>query len=486
MIERDAIELAGLDAVGLLDGNEHQDFVRECRLNPECRRAAAEMRDIVATVAAASTPPVSSPPRALAGIYARVQEPGLRERAIDGARPNSHRLPAWLPWAIAATFAALAAWDTWTTRFSGSARLPESGISSGTPPSPSASHSSDAVRLRQQPGSSPLQELGPGPRKDSVPPGYFTQRTTGPSGRLSQDSTDGRRDSPPRRLPFPKNQDMPPGVSDLRVVEMLPPGVTVAADKQDLLSARIAAAVAAGLEPPPADTATPNPESPPAQRPVEINVDGTPPAPDILIKDSQVPDLHSFNLPETSQIRHAHFPPESEYEALGFTRLTDGTVYDGRGGLWYLSENGAERIGVLAPDGWSPPEPGDAAAGPPDGLRPGLPTPESNPSFPSSPDGEAPAAAIPYALPIVDQEGRGTLIVQNLPAAPDGHLYHLWMIDSGSSSPVNLGTLKSETGAGQYGFDLPSPGFIPSRYLMTLEKVGTVTAPGEAVVLQGP
>lgn len=284
-------------------------------------------------------------------------------------------------------------------------------------------------------------------------------------------------------------------MADLRVVEMRPPGMIAAPEKQELLPARMAAAIAAGLEPsaPASDpSASPAPDAPATQTPVEIGVDGSPGSPDFIIKDAQVPDLHSFNLPEGSQVRHSNFPPESEYESRGFIKLSDGTVYDTRrGGLWYLSENGSERIGVLAPDNWSPPDPGDAPGDPPPGLNPGQPSPNAPSQWDSSsgtPQGveDPPSARFPYALPIVDHEGRGTLIVQNLPAAPEGHLYHLWMVDSQSSAPVNLGALKSETGGGAYGFDLPSPDFVPSRYLMTLEKEGPVAIPGSTVVLQGP
>ena len=272
---------------------------------------------------------------------------------------------------------------------------------------------------------------------------------------------------------------------------MRPPGMQAAPEKQELLPARMAAAIAAGLDPsaPAADPpATPAPDDPPAtQAPVEIGVDGASGTPDFIIKDTQVPDLHSFNLPEGSQVRHSNFPPESEYESLGLIKLSDGTVYDSRrGGLWYLSENGTERLGVLAPDNWLPPDPGNAPVDPPPGLNPGQIAPADPTSGAALEGTDTPMTTVPYALPIVDHEGRGTLIVQNLPPAPEGHLYHLWMVDTQASTPVNLGALKSESGAGAYGFDLPSSDFIPSRYLMTLEKEGPVEAPGSTVVLQGP
>jgi hypothetical protein len=72
MIDRDSIELAGLKAVSLLDDDELASFTHDCRVNPETRRASAEMCDLVASLAAATTPPTAPPPHALAGIYARL------------------------------------------------------------------------------------------------------------------------------------------------------------------------------------------------------------------------------------------------------------------------------------------------------------------------------------------------------------------------------------------------------------------------------
>ena len=43
-----------------------------------------------------------------------------------------------------------------------------------------------------------------------------------------------------------------------------------------------------------------------------------------------------------------------------------------------------------------------------------------------------------------------------------------------------------ETAYDHFGFDLGTPGFVPTGYLLTLEKAGVVAAPAGKTVLQGP
>jgi len=96
----------------------------------------------------------------------------------------------------------------------------------------------------------------------------------------------------------------------------------------------------------------------------------------------------------------------------------------------------------------------------------------------------------PMAIPIYDAiRDAGTLVVSNLPPAGEGNAYHLWVVTHRSPQPVFIGLLpeSSATGADAFDFGLGSTLIMPTAFLLTLDPVGSHSAPSaENTVLAGP
>lgn len=96
----------------------------------------------------------------------------------------------------------------------------------------------------------------------------------------------------------------------------------------------------------------------------------------------------------------------------------------------------------------------------------------------------------PSAVPIYDAaRDTGTLVVSNLPPAPHGKVYYLWVSTSSSPRPVCLGKLPDNivSGAESFDFSLGSTMILPTAFMLTLDAANTPLAPGEEnTVLAGP
>lgn len=98
--------------------------------------------------------------------------------------------------------------------------------------------------------------------------------------------------------------------------------------------------------------------------------------------------------------------------------------------------------------------------------------------------------ALPVAVPIYDAaRDTGTLVVKNLPPAPHGWLYHLWVSTSASARPVYLGKLPEDSvsGAESFDFGLGSTMILPTAFMLTLDPANSPESPTEEnTVLAGP
>ena len=96
----------------------------------------------------------------------------------------------------------------------------------------------------------------------------------------------------------------------------------------------------------------------------------------------------------------------------------------------------------------------------------------------------------PTAIPIYDAaRDQGALAVSNLPPAPDGECYNLWVTTQNGSRPIYVGTLppSSASGADTFDFTLGSTGVLPSGFLLTRDPEDAPASPTPAnTVLQGP
>ncbi len=98
--------------------------------------------------------------------------------------------------------------------------------------------------------------------------------------------------------------------------------------------------------------------------------------------------------------------------------------------------------------------------------------------------------ALPSAIPIYDAaRDAGTLVVSNLPPAPPGKAYNLWVATSHGDKPVFVGSLPEFTGARSESFDfnLGSNMVLPSGFALTEDPVEKPGQPNEAnTILRGP
>jgi hypothetical protein len=126
------------------------------------------------------------------------------------------------------------------------------------------------------------------------------------------------------------------------------------------------------------------------------------------------------------------------------------------------------------------PEPANPPAGESSGE---VPLENVEPPAPSPP-------VPPSAVPIYDAtRDTGTLVVSNLPPAPQGRVYHLWVSTSASPRPVYLGKLpdNSVSGAESFDFSLGSTMILPTAFMLTLDPANSPAAPGDDnTVLAGP
>jgi anti-sigma-K factor RskA len=118
------------------------------------------------------------------------------------------------------------------------------------------------------------------------------------------------------------------------------------------------------------------------------------------------------------------------------------------------------------------------------------PTDESSGEWPAADVVSPSPPAPPVAVPIYDAaRDTGTLVVSNLPPAPRGRVYHLWVSTSASTRPVYLGKLpdSSVSGAESFDFSLGSTMILPTSFMLTLGPAGTPAPPSEEnTVLAGP
>jgi hypothetical protein len=488
MIDRDSLDLAGLEAVGWLDDDEATAFAHERRVNPELRRASAEMHDLIAAIAA-TAPPAPLPPDALARIYGRLAPPMTAALPVTRVHRTASLIRSRLPWAVAASLALLAAWQGWrshqtSTRWA-QLHAAETLRARTIMETAEAMVGAGGSANRPDPAGLPDGERR-APRDGRLHERLAFTPTGRPKMRLHQDRPNERAEEAERRAAAEANQQLFPGITDVRIIEMRPPGAATDPAKDQLLSSRMAEAIASGLTPAEPPAAEPGPATPPRGS-IEVEGQGAEPGRDILVTTEGMVNVQSFNLDDDAQLRHRRFPQPEDYEKNGLIPVADGLVYDGHQGLWRRSADGSEWIGTRAPDSFIPPEPGTRYEGPLPDLPPLSP--------PSSPDvlaaklaGDIEASADvsgPSAYPVLDQQGRGSLIVQNLPPAPNGAFYHLWMTTADSGEATPLGVLPSmEAATDIFEFDTQRPGLMPSGYLLTLENAARASTPGSRVVLR--
>jgi len=108
MINENQEDLAALEALHLLEGEEKARFDREAVQNPELLRRVDELRSAAAAIAHVA--PLAEPP------------PGLKERILDSAEGRSHAgkpsneprrllsFPVLIAWSVAACFVLTTAW----------------------------------------------------------------------------------------------------------------------------------------------------------------------------------------------------------------------------------------------------------------------------------------------------------------------------------------------------------------------------------------
>lgn len=451
MNDQEAKNSAELHALGLLEGEEKADFERRLTREPALRAAVRDAGDLVASLAL--TCPQHAPTEAnWRAIERRIS--GRVERGVDAPPSSSKPRPrSLLPWSIAALFALWAGWSTWRTKLAEERILAWPGDPAGA--FSSANNTGDmgyspAAGRKADPGLKPSRTRG------SV---NGIQTIEAP---LVQDIERLKRELAELRAEQ-ANRAPRPGVTDVRLLEMRPPGAKDDSKREGnaLLPERMADAIASGLKPKPKEE-------------LRLSGKGADAAQDIYIDGGMV-NLNALNLHPDAQVIHRNFPKDEEFGRYGLTRVDEDNVWDGEGWLWRRSANGSW-IGQRAPDDWTPPDP--------DG-----PTPTNPPPLRPAPREEsANESREPYALPIIDSStGKGRLIVQNLPPATDGQVYQLWMIDPRFQSPVSVGLLPSmATPDDHFSFELGSPGVLPAGYLLTLEKAGHVGGPSGNVILQGP
>jgi Anti-sigma-K factor rskA len=112
-----------------------------------------------------------------------------------------------------------------------------------------------------------------------------------------------------------------------------------------------------------------------------------------------------------------------------------------------------------------------------------------DPAFTTTTD-ETPVAATPGAIPIYDAaRDAGTLVVSNLPPAPAGQEYNLWVQTTSDGAPVRLGILPDAgtSPSESFDFNLGSNQVRPAGFTLTLDPKDKPAAPhSKNTVLQSP
>ena len=89
----------------------------------------------------------------------------------------------------------------------------------------------------------------------------------------------------------------------------------------------------------------------------------------------------------------------------------------------------------------------------------------------------------PTAIPIYDAaRDQGALVVSNLPPAAEGECYNLWVTTQNSGHPIYVGTLpdSSASGADSFDFTLGSTMVLPSGFLLTRDPEDAPATPTAA------
>ncbi len=205
---------------------------------------------------------------------------------------------------------------------------------------------------------------------------------------------------------------------------------------------------------------------------------------EVLIEKG-LPNTGMLSLTPGTQIRHKDFPVDSASQYRGLKGLGDGWFFDQFSNLlWGPTGQGREYIGEAPPEGF------DAETFVPPGKI-ALPRPKPQPEPVPDADADADAAtenAAVRAYPIFDETtGTGSIILQNLPPAPEGHTYQLWATDESGGNAGSIGLLPPpQAGGDRVWFDLGQPGPAPRGYLLTVEPSTGSKVPSGRIVLQGP
>jgi hypothetical protein len=297
------------------------------------------------------------------------------------------------------------------------------------------------------------------------------------------------------------------GANLVSVLDMVPPGTKRSPEARQALSERINEAIGSSVQT--AVNSTDPSASPDSPGSVEARFEGSKDDSGWNLTGSVIPSRQQLKslIENEVPLRHTAFPQPDLWANQGIIPIGDDLAYDTRGGLlWRLAPNGIDRIPQIPADGWSPPA--FEAKGSFRSL-----VSVTNPDDPNAPSGEMwknawnwsfnadgskgesslnPSESgdagweggAPYALPVIlDQQGRGTLYVQNLPPLPDDEVYRFWMTHDGSTQPIAVADVRpSPQPLDAIPFEASVLG--ASGYLLTREKKGSPpTRPSSAVVL---
>ncbi len=541
MIDREHLENAGLHALGLLDPAERRELEREMRFNPSLVHAVSAAEDIVAGVAL-TAPQVAAPAGALARIESRLtaRRPGATQRLVSGVAALLEKRAAVRPgWRhpavpVAAGLAALLmalAWrhdrlaTEWKTEHERLLRIERERTQGSAPEADRGDGTGAAVAAKSGDATKPSRGTTQPPRS------YLSSAQGAPEVRLVQDPQKLQAELDRLRADRNARLHPPSGVVDLRIMEMRPPGTAPAeSPPRTLLTDRVGDALARGVEPEPAKTASdaqsaPDPKTPakdmpaaekslPAENPVapkstpatptpplHLSGNGASASQDIYVDQGMV-NLNALNLHPDSQVVHNHFPDDADFNRYGLMRIDDRSVWDGQGWVWHRSDDGKTYVGQKVPAGWTPPDPDDPGttvapplrSAPPrltgevEQTAPVTPMPAGAAPVESGMAGESAPVAPPWALPVLDQNGQGILIVQNLPQAPAGMHYVLGGQFSGMTEVVPLGVLPADRQSTDRLAFTVAPGLLPTGYRLSLEPIpgATDVAGGSKIILQAP
>jgi hypothetical protein len=483
MNEQQLKEDASLYAVGLLEGADRARFERRLGELPELRAYVGELEDAVAAVALTS-PDQEADPSNLKAIQARVS--GGRIRAVPGLIA---RLPGG--WPIAAALVALLAWGF--TRY----QEVQHNLSRAEGERDAVAGKLDQLFLvldgnANGGAGSEGTVLAPADGKGGEGKGGIPEllRAAHKSVTLLQNLDEVKKQLAQFRRLEDERLVSNPGLARLTVVEMLDPTLTPEErERQRTLSNEVSDIIGETIE-----TAGGGESSEPGDgdaekaepTPLQISAEFWPR--EVTVTGGMLPFGFAENLPNGTTIRQKGFTAESG-EELGFVPMDGGRFYDPRGNLiWSPSANGEDYLGRRPVAGFDP-----------DNLETYLPPADEPVKAPATeplpkPAAEETAPAFdPKAFTLYDETtGQGSVIVQNLPEADQGSLYHLWLNDPRTEAPIPVGWIPNdlEAGSGRVFFELDA-GFVPSGYLLTIEVYDEsgkiqVSEPSDTVILHGP